>query len=450
MFRSNDGGICGLRGGARLDVHSFAGGTLSSGLEGALVSVSGSEVVLDDRHYNRHTSLFRHGDSGINNSGNSVASSGIEGNAYGSRFHARMDDRFDDRPSYQRGGGSVAGQPVSPCHARIGDGLDDFPSSQRGGSGAGFGGSRFHARMDDCFVDRPSFQRGGSGAGSGGLRFHARMDDRSDDHPSSQRGGSGAELGGSRCHARMGDCFDCFPSSHRGAGFRPRHVGSGFLARTDVQFDDRPSSQSQSSCAGLGCSGTVACNDDCFDEHRPSLFGARLNVRTDRHLADPFHDSSYKRVGSISPVLEGGSSYHSSRIDDDFDRRPSSYFHGDVRGNNLGSRFVSGLDNRFDERLSYPNANLVGGEVFHSRSSVLDPRNRNYDDHHFSESSNYNANQAGNGHSSFDPPSSSLRGSCSDAHEHISGRGLPVGQPFLPCSTVVDCRPVCSFWKKRS
>ena len=70
-FRSDDGGICGLRGGSRLDVHSFAGGTLSSGLEGALVSVSGSKVVLEDRHYNRGT-LFRHGDSGINNSCNSV------------------------------------------------------------------------------------------------------------------------------------------------------------------------------------------------------------------------------------------------------------------------------------------------------------------------------------------------------------------------------------------
>jgi hypothetical protein len=161
-----------LRGGSRFDVNSTAGGTLGSGIEGALVSVSGSEVILDDRHYDHHT-LFPHGDSGI------------DGNVGGSRFHARMDDGFDDHPSSQRGGsGAVLGG--SGFHARMEDRLDGFPSSQRGGSGAGLGGFCFHARMDDRFNDRPSSQHGGSGAGLGGSRFHARMDDRFDDRPSSR------------------------------------------------------------------------------------------------------------------------------------------------------------------------------------------------------------------------------------------------------------------------
>jgi hypothetical protein len=157
-FRSDDDGYFGLRGEPRFDVDSIAGGgTLGSSIEGALVSVSGSEVVLDDRHYDRHT-LFPHGDSGI------------DGNVGGSRFHARMDDHFHDRPSSQRGG-SGAGLRGSGFHARMEDCLDGFPSSQRGGSGAGLGGSCFHASMDDPFDDRPSSQRGGSGAGLGGSAF---------------------------------------------------------------------------------------------------------------------------------------------------------------------------------------------------------------------------------------------------------------------------------------
>ncbi len=147
-----------MRGGSRFDIGSTAGGTLGSGIEGALVSVSGSEVVLDDRHYyNRHT-LFPHGDSGIN------------GNVGGSRFHARMDDCFDGRPSSQRGG-SGARLGGSGFHARMEDRLDGFPSSRRGYSGACLGGSCFHASMDDPFDDRPSSQRGGYGAGLGGSAF---------------------------------------------------------------------------------------------------------------------------------------------------------------------------------------------------------------------------------------------------------------------------------------
>jgi hypothetical protein len=242
-FRSDGNGYFGLRGGLRFDAGSTAGGTtLGSGIEGALVSVSGYEVVLDNsRHYHHHT-LFPH-----------AGDSGIEGNVGGSSFRARMDDRFVNRPSSQRGG-SGAGLGDSGFHARMEAPLDGFPSSQSGGSGAGLGGSCFHARMDDRFDNRPSSQRGGFGAGVGGCRFHARMDDCLDGFPSSQCGDSGAGLGGSRSDARMDDRFDDHPSSQRG-GSGAGLGGTRFHARMDDHFVDSLSSHQRE---GVGPCNTVS------------------------------------------------------------------------------------------------------------------------------------------------------------------------------------------------
>jgi hypothetical protein len=120
------------------------------------------------------------------------------------------------------------------------------------GSGAGLGGSRFHARMDNRFDDRPISQCEGYGAGLGGSCFHDRIDDHFNDRPSSQRGRYCAGVGGSRLHAttvhqcyhstRIDDHFDNHPSLYSGGRSAASHEVSSCHSRfdNDNRFDDRP------------------------------------------------------------------------------------------------------------------------------------------------------------------------------------------------------------------
>jgi hypothetical protein len=60
-----------------------------------------------------------------------------------------------------------------------------------------------------------------------------------------------------------------------------------------------------------------------------------------------------------------------------------------------------------------------------------------HDDDHFTKPRRYDYhNNQETGHGYRRHPSFLLLASCSDVHKHASGRGLPPGQSFLPCSTV--------------
>jgi hypothetical protein len=109
---------------------------------------------------------------------------------------------------------------------------------------------------------------------------------------------------------------------------------------------------------------------------------------------------------------------------------------------NLTKVQVLPLDSNFF-RPNAANGNHVGGDGFFSRSSVLNSSLQNYhDDDHFTgpRRYDYHANQE-TGHGYVHHPSFLPLASCSDVHnKHASGCGLPPGQSFLPCSTVLTVK----------
>jgi hypothetical protein len=285
------------------------------------------------------------------------------------------------------------------------------------------------------------------------------MDDRFDDRSSSQRGGSGAGVGGSCFHARMKDCLDGFPSNVEVlalvlvvSAFMPEWTIVSMIVLPPNVEVLAPVSMVPAFMPEWTIVSTIVLPPNVEALAQVSVVPNCMPQRWISAIIPP--ESTI-----ISTII-----IRRARVDV---LLPVTRVQAVIPGltnnkivlmivpeSSTVSTMVSGLATVStivnltkvqvlppDSIYFCPNAangNGVGGDDFFSRSSVLNSSLQNYhDDDHFTEPRryDYHANQeTGHGyehHASFLPLAS-----CSDVHKHAYGRGLPLGQSFLPCSTV--------------